>query len=40
MAHTLVRYAKHITFDVFWIEDSSLPAMEALYFDLAHLLGL
>ena len=36
----MLYYAQHILFDVFWIEDCPLPAMETSYFDLAHLLLL
>ena len=37
VAHVLARYARHISFDVFCLEDSSTPAMKALYSDLDHL---
>ena len=33
VAHSLVRYAKTIVDDVFWLEDSPPPALEALYVD-------
>ena len=43
VAHVLARYARHISFDVFCLEDSSHPPppppppMKALYSDLDHL---
>ena len=37
VAHSLARYARHISDDVFWIEDSTPLAMEAFYFDLDRL---
>ena len=37
VAHVLARYARHISFDVFCLEDSSPPPMKALYSDLDHL---
>ena len=37
VAHSLPCYAPHIQENVFWIEDSPPPALEALYFDFAHI---
>lgn len=37
VAHSLARYAKHIHDDVFWIEDSPPPSMEAMYSDFARI---
>ena len=37
VAHSLARYVRHIWEDVFWIEDSPPPALEALSFDFAHI---
>ena len=37
VAHSLARSVHHIWEDVFWIEDSPPPALEALSFDLAHI---
>ena len=34
---SLVSFAKYILNNVFWIENYPPPAMEALYFDLAHI---
>ena len=33
VAHSLTRYAKHLDEDIVWLEDSPLPALEALYLD-------
>ena len=33
VAHSLAKYAKNINEVVYWIEDSPLPAVEALYQD-------
>ena len=33
VAHVLARYAKDLVEDIVWIEDSSPPVVEALYFD-------
>lgn len=33
VAHALVQYARNIYDDIFWMEDSPPPAMEALYHD-------
>lgn len=33
VAHSLVRYAKNLSNDVIWLEDSLPPALEALYYD-------
>ncbi|XP_075665492.1 uncharacterized protein LOC142635174 [Castanea sativa] len=37
VAHSLARFAKHISDDVIWIKDSPPPALKSLYFDLAHI---
>ena len=37
VAHSLARFAKHISDDVIWIEDSPPPALESLYLDLVHI---
>lgn len=37
VVHSLARFAKHISDDVIWIEDSPPPALESLYFNLAHI---
>lgn len=37
MAYGLTHYAKRISSYVFWLEGSPPPAMEDLYYDLAHL---
>ena len=33
VAHNLVHYAKNISNDVIWLEDSPPPALESLYHD-------
>ena len=33
IAHTLARFARHISEDCIWLEDSPPPALEALYVD-------
>ena len=33
VAHSLARYARHISEDCIWLEDSPLPALKALYED-------
>lgn len=33
VAHSLVRYAKNLSNDVIWLEDSLPSALEALYYD-------
>ena len=33
VAHSLVRYAKNLSNDVIWLEDSLPLALEALYYD-------
>ena len=37
VAHALVRYARHVSDDIVWLEDSPPLAEETLYFDLTHL---
>ena len=37
MAHVLARYAKDVTKDIVWLEDTPPPAIEALYHDSLHL---
>ena len=37
VAHTLVKHARNLINDVFWIEDTSLPAEDALYYDSLHI---
>ena len=31
VAHVLAQHARHIDYDLYWLEDSSPPALEALY---------
>ena len=33
VTHSLARFARHLSEDIVWLEDSPLPALEALYFD-------
>ena len=33
VAHSLARYARHLSKDTVWLEDSPSPALEALYLD-------
>ena len=33
VAHSLARFARHLSEDIVWLEDSPLPALEALYLD-------
>ena len=33
VAHSLAHYAKHLSEDIVWLEDSPPPALEALYLD-------
>ena len=33
VAHTLVRHAKNVSHEIIWMEESPLPAIEALYMD-------
>ena len=37
MAHSLARYAKNLSDEMYWLEDSPPPAMEALYKDSLHI---
>ncbi|KAK9991093.1 hypothetical protein SO802_026078 [Lithocarpus litseifolius] len=37
VADSLAWFARHVYNDVIWIEDSPPPALESLYFDLAHI---
>ena len=37
MAYVLARYAKDVTEDIVWLEDTPPPAIEALYRDSLHL---
>ena len=37
MAHALARYAKDVTKDIAWLEDTPPPAIKALYYDSLHL---
>ena len=34
MAHSLARYAKNLSDEMYWLEDSPPPAVEALYQDI------
>ena len=38
VAHSLAKYAKHISDVVYWVEDSPPPAVEALYQDSLHII--
>ena len=33
VVHSLARFARHLSEDIVWLEDSPLPALEALYLD-------
>ena len=33
VAHSLARFARHLSEDIVWLEDSPLSALEALYLD-------
>ena len=33
VAHSLARFARHLSEDIVWLEDSPPPALEALYLD-------
>ena len=37
VAHSLARFAKNVVNDMYWLEDSPSPALDALYYDLLHL---
>ena len=37
VAHTLAKHARNLINDVFWIEDTSLLAEDALYYDSLHI---
>ena len=37
VAHTLAKHARNLINDVFWIEDTPLPAEDALYYDSLHI---
>ena len=39
VADSLAWFARHISNDVIWIEDPPPPALESLYFDLAHIVS-
>ena len=38
VAHSLAKYAKHISDVVYWVEDSPPPVVEALYQDSLHII--
>ena len=37
VAHSLDRYAKNLSDEMYWLEDSSPPTVEALYQDSLHI---
>ena len=37
MQHSLARYAKNLSDEMYWLEDSPPPAVEALYQDSLHI---
>ena len=37
MAHSLVKLARNLFEDMYWIEDTPLPAADALYYDSFHI---
>ena len=37
VAHSLDRYAKNLSDEMYWLEDSPPPAVEALYQDSLHI---
>ncbi|XP_030924586.1 uncharacterized protein LOC115951544 [Quercus lobata] len=37
VAHSLARFAKNVVDDMYWLEDSPPPALDALYYDSLHL---
>ena len=37
VAHILARHAKNVVEDMIWLEETPLPVVEALYFDVLHL---
>ena len=37
VAHSLARYAKNLSNEMYWLEDSPPPAVEALYQDSLHI---
>ena len=39
VVHSLARFAKNVVDDMYWLEDSPSPALDALYYDLLHLNG-
>ena len=38
VAHSLARYAKNISDEMYWLEDSPPPELEALYQDSLHII--
>ena len=37
MAHSLVKLARNLFEDMYWIEDTSAPTADALYYDSLHI---
>ena len=36
VAHALAKHARNLIDDLYWIEDTPLPAADALYYDSLH----